>query len=146
MQSIIGTLMLIFGGFLYIVQVISSLNFPLAQRLGIQEDPKATAPLLQRAERYTAYWDLLTLIWFPFAGLLMLLDHPLWTLMALAAGSIYLDAAGREAVKNLSFRHAGLATGTQQQQKGYFASYLVMAAFGVTAIFVALNTLIDIAG
>ncbi|MEW8430786.1 MAG: hypothetical protein AB2615_13770, partial [Candidatus Thiodiazotropha sp.] len=70
MQVILGWLLIVFPGILYIGQVISSVDFPLAQRLGLQENPHAADPLLQRAERYTAYWDLLTLVWLPLSGIL----------------------------------------------------------------------------
>jgi len=60
-QIVAGWILLILGGALYIAQVISSVNFKLAQRLGIQEKPDAADPLLQRSEKYTAYWVLVTL-------------------------------------------------------------------------------------
>lgn len=62
-QTTIGWVLLLFGGTLYVAQMISSFNFSLAQRLGIQEKAENADPLLQRSERYTAYWDLLTLVW-----------------------------------------------------------------------------------
>lgn len=74
MQINIGWILIILGGGLYLAQIISSINFPLAQRLGIQEKPETSDTLLQRSERYTAYWDLLTLLWLPVAGILMVLS------------------------------------------------------------------------
>lgn len=62
MQIIKGWFLVILGGGLYIAEVISSINLPLAQRLGIQEKPETSDGLLQRSERYTAYCDLLTLV------------------------------------------------------------------------------------
>ena len=133
MQAFIGWILLTLGGTLYIAQIISSINFELAQKLSIQENAGQTDPLLQRAERYTAYWDLLTLIWLPLAGLLMIINHHWWPIVALIGGAIYLDSSGREAAKNISFRHEGFKTGTNKQQKIYFSSYIVML---VIAIFV----------
>ncbi len=141
MQIILGWILIIFGGGLYLVQVISSINFPLAQRLGIQEKPETSDALLQRSERYTAYWDLLTLLWLPLAGILMVTDHHWWPIMSLVGGAIYFDAAGREAVKNLSFRHEGIKVGTDMEQRVFFASYIVMAIIAIYIIVFSISAL-----
>ena len=134
MQVIIGWTLIIFGGALYLAQVISSVNFQLAQRLGLQEKPETSDALLQRSERYTAYWDLLTLLWLPVAGILMVTNHHLWPVISLIGGTIYLDTAGREAVKNLSFQHEGVKVGTEKERRVFFASYIVMAVIAVIVI------------
>ena len=106
MQIILGWILILFPGILFLGQLISSFNFSLAQRLGLQEKPETADPLLLRAERYVAYWDLVTIVWLPVAGILMVVNHPWWPLVSLIGASIYIDAAGREAAKNLSFRHS----------------------------------------
>jgi len=141
-QVAIGWVLLIFGGALYLAQVISSVNFELAQRLGIQENPEDTDPILQRSERYTAYWDLVTLGWLPLAGMLMIADHQWWPIVSLIGGAIYLDTSGREAVKNISFRHEGINTGTDKQKKIFFASYIVMAAIAIILITYSVRILV----
>lgn len=143
MQIVIGWILLFLGGALYLAQIISSVNFPLAQRLGIQEQPDKADPLLQRAERYVAYWDLVTLGWLPLAGLLMIVDHTWWPIAALIGSSIYLDTSGREAAKFLSFRHHGLKMGSEKQQKLFFASYLLMAAMALVLIYYSVNALLQ---
>ena len=134
MQVAIGWVLLILGGALYLAQVISSVNFELAQRLGIQENPEDTDPILQRSERYAAYWDLVTLGWLPLAGVLMIINHEWWPIVSLIGGAIYLDTSGREAAKNISFRHEGIKTGTDKQQRIFFASYIVMAVIAIILI------------
>lgn len=141
MQLIPGWIILIFPGILLMGQIISSISFPLAQRLGLQENPDEADPLLQRAERYTAYWDLLTLVWMPIAGVLMIIYHPLWPLVALIGGAIYFDTAGREAAKILSFKHGGIKIGAPKQHRLFFASYIVMAILGVIVAARALGIL-----
>ena len=143
MQVAIGWGLLIFGGVLYLVQLVSSLNFELAQRFGFQEDPKETDLLLQRAERYTAYWDLVVLGWLPFAGVLMIINHDFWSIVSLAGGAIYLDTSGREAAKNMSFRHEKLKTGSEQQQRIFFASYIMMAVIAIILIAYSVNDLVS---
>jgi hypothetical protein len=134
MQIAIGWAALLLGGFLYLAQVISSVNFELAQRLGIQEDPREADSLLQTAERHVAYWDLLTLGWLPLAGLLMIVDHARWPVLGLLGGAIYLDTSGREAAKILAFRKEGVRTGAGKQQSLFFATYVIMAVIGLIFI------------
>ena len=134
--------MLILGGALYLAQIISSVNFELAQRMGIQEKPEETDALLQRSERYTAYWDLVTLGWLPLAGALMITNHEWWPIISLIGAAIYLDTAGREAMKHLSFRHEGIRVGTEKQQKTFFASYLVMAVIAIVLMVFSISSLV----
>jgi hypothetical protein len=85
-------------------------------------------------ERYTAYWDLVTLGWLPLAGILMIIDQKWWPIVSLIGGAIYLDTSGREAVKNISFRHEGIKTGIDMQQIIFFANYIVMAVIAIIVI------------
>ena len=143
MQFILGWGLLVLGGALYLAQVISSVNFRLAQRMGLQEKPEVTASLLQRSERYTAYWDLVSLGWMPLAGFLMIMDHDWWPILSLIAGVVYFDAAGREAAKNITFRHEGLEMGTDKQQILYFGSYVVMVVISLPLIVYSVNVLLS---
>lgn len=133
-QTTIGWVLLLFGGTLYVAQMISSFNFSLAQRLGVQEKAEYTDLLLQRSERYTAYWDLVTLVWLPLAGILMIINHEWWPIMSLLAGAIYLDASGREAAKNLSFKHEGIRVGGDKVQRVFFMFYIAMAVIAIVII------------
>ena len=144
MQVITGWVLIIFGSILYFAQVISSMNFSLAQKLGIQEKSGTADKILQRSERYTAYWDLLTLLWLPIGGILMVNNHYLWPVISLIGGTIYLDAAGREAFKNLSFKHEGVKVGTDKERKVFFTSYLVMAVIAIIAIIYSIIPLINL--
>lgn len=141
MQVLLGWLIIIFPGILFVGQIISSLNFRLAQKFGLQENPDETDSLLQRAERYTAYWDLVTLIWLPLSGVLMVLNNPMWPLVAFFGGAIYVDTAGREAAKILSFKHEGIRIGSRKQHRIFFATYIIMAILGVVVITYSLGVL-----
>lgn len=141
MQLLLGWLLIIFPGLLYVGQIISSVNFSLAQKLGLQENPDETDLLLQRAEKYTAYWDLITLVWLPISGILMVMNNSLWPLFALFGGAIYLDTAGREAAKILSFKHEGIRIGSLRQSRIFFSIYIIMA---VLAIIVVVYSIMEI--
>lgn len=141
MQVLLGWIIIVVTGALFIAQLISSINFKLAQHLGIQEATDSADPLLLRAERYTAYWDLLTLIWMPVSGVLMVLNYSHWPYFLLIGSVIYIDASGREAAKNLSFKHHGLKTGSRNQRTIFFASYIIMLLVGISALLYSLNSL-----
>ena len=141
MQNLLGWILIIFPGILLLGQIISSVNFPLAQKLGLQEKSGSAAPLFLRAERYTAYWDLVSLCWLPIAGILMVINHTWWPVIALIGAAIYIDAAGREAAKNLSFRHEGIKSGSEREQKLFFPTYIIMVILGIIVIVYSLPEL-----
>lgn len=76
----------------------------------------------------------MTLVWMPLTGLLMVINSNAWPLSGLLAGAIYLDAAGREAAKVMSFKHEGVRIGAPKQQRLFFSTYFIMAALGVFMI------------
>ncbi len=144
MQLILGWILIIFPGMLFLAQVISSINFSFAQKLGLQEDPNESDPLLQRAEQYAAYLDLITLVWLPISGVLMILNHSSWPIVSFFGGAIYFDTAGREAVKFLSFKHEGLKLGSPKQQRLFFSTYIMMAILGFIVVLYALGALCNV--
>lgn len=64
-------------------QLISTLDFARAQRLGLQERDEETDPLHRRLELNTARWDLFVLWTLPLAGVAMLIDASWWSWVAL---------------------------------------------------------------
>ena len=117
-----------FGG-----QFISTLNWPLAQRLGLQEAGEHTDPLFRRLERNTAIWDLCSWWTLPLAGLLMLLDHAWWPFVAIFAGGVYADTAGRELAKLWGLGSEGVRTGTAQDARTRLIFLLVTGGAGLWA-------------
>ncbi len=96
-------------------QVVSALDFRLAQLWGLQEKDDETDPLHRHLELNTARWDLLVIWLLPAAGVLMLLDHSWWPFVALAAAGVYVDTGGREFVKLSGLRHEGVRVGGPQE-------------------------------
>lgn len=144
MQLWLGWVLIIFPGILFVGQIISSIDFSFAQKIGLQESPDEADPLLQRAERYSAYWDLVTLGWLPLSGVLMVFNHSAWPLVAFFGGAIYLDSAGREAAKILSFKHEGIRIGAPKQHRFFFATYIFMALLAVAIIFYSIRIIINV--
>ena len=141
MHNTISWILVVIPGLLVTGQFISVINFPLAQKLGLQEKADASDPVKLRAELHTAYWDLLTLVWLPLAGILMLVEHPWWPYLALIGGAVYVDAGGREAAKMLSMRAEGIRIGTPSEQRLLFGTFVVMGVLGLLAVGCALVAL-----
>ena len=121
---------IVYGAFGWLGQLISGINYPMAQRLGLQESNERTDPLFRRAEANAARWDSLVLWTLVAAGILMFMDHPWWPILSLVAGGIYLDGAGRESAKYLSLHKSGVRIGTSRQMKiamVFFASMFFVA-------------------
>jgi len=137
MQYMLGTVFVVLATPLVIAQIISVLNFPLAQRFGLQEKPESADPLMRFLEYNTAIWDLVTVIWLPVAGLMMILDLTLWPVFALIGGAVYVDAGGREAAKNLGLQKAGIRTGSKREKFLFSLTYLIMILLGLSAILFA---------
>ena len=134
MRIVLGVVCVVFSGFGWLGQVISVINYPLAQRLGLQEKSENTDPLFQQAEINTAKWDSLVTWTLLAAGILMLMDHYWWPYLSLIAGGIYLDAGGRETAKCLSLRKNGIRMGTSKDIKILFSFFTLMIAVGLWVI------------
>ena len=131
MQKLLGIVCVFFGALGWIGQTISAMNFPLAQRLGLQEKSADTDPLYRLAELNAAKWDALVLWTLIVAGMLMLFDHSSWPYASLIASGIYLDTAGREAAKYVSLSNGGVRTGTAKERRTAFCFFAVMGAISL---------------
>ena len=119
---------------LYLGQLLSVIDFKMAQRLGLQERPATTDPIIEPLELWTARWDLCWLWTLPAAGILMLIDHAWWPLAAMIGGGAFVDTGGREAAKNLGLRQHGVQTGSPGENRIVIAVYVYLIAVGMLAI------------
>jgi hypothetical protein len=141
MRIIFGLVFVVIGALFYASQLLSSINFALAQRLGLQEKAEHADPLCFRLELGTARWDSLSLWMVPVAGILMLLDHSWWPYAGLIGGGVYVDAGGREAVKYLGLRAHGVRVGTVNELRLGFGVFALLIIIGVLMIAISLAEL-----
>ena len=134
MRIALGTLVILVGSISLIGQLLSTIDFELAQRLGLQEKDETTEPLFRRLEQYTARWDIVLHWTLPLAGVLMVADHRWWPYVALVASGVYLDTAGREAAKHLGLRAEGVRIGGQSEVRLYFGFVTLMAVTGLAVL------------
>ena len=137
MRTLIGILC-VGMSVLYIGQLISVVNFPLAQRLGLQESAEDVDAIFSQLELGTARWDLFVLWLLPVAGVLMLIGHPAWPFAALLGGGLHIDTGGREAFKWLGLRDAGIRLGSVSQRRLYVGTLISFILVGGLAIAIAL--------
>ena len=129
-----GVVCIVFGLIVVIGQLISVIDFGLAQRLGLQEKDDDTDSLHRSLELNTARWDLAIFWTLPVAGGLMLAHHPWWPLMALVSGAVCVDTAGRETAKVLGLGAHGVRTGSVSETRLYFFFLGIMFLIGVWCI------------
>lgn len=137
MQTAVGVVFVVLW-LVYVGQLVSSVNFRLAQRLGLQEKAEEVDPLFSRLELGTARWDVLSLWTVPVAGVLMLMDHSWWPYLALIGGGVFVDAGGREAVKLLGLRGHGVRVGARSDFRLAMGVFTLLAMVGGIAIATAL--------
>ena len=138
MTTVLGIICVLFGGFSWLAQLVSALNFPLAQRLGLQEKTTGTDAVYQQAELSAARWDAAVLWTLIAAGILMLFDHDWWPYLALIAGGIYLDGAGREAAKYMGLKKTGVRMGNPREYGIAVLYFIVMFLVGLGVIIYSL--------
>lgn len=129
-----GIVCLLFGLLGTVGQLISTVNFPLAQRLGLQEADEHTDALYRHAEHNTARWDIVVNWTLPLAGALMVFGHAWAPYVALVAGGIHLDTGGREIVKVWALRAHSVSIGTHKESKmtiGFLVAISVVGAWTI---------------
>ena len=119
---------------LYIGQIISVVNFGLAQKLGLQESPDNADPVFSHLELWAARWDLWWLWTLPTAGILMLINHPWWPYAAMIGGATYVDTGGRETAKVLGLRQQGVRTGSPREHRLVISTFALFLGIGGLAI------------
>ena len=139
--TVTGIVCVLFGLVCFVGQLISVINFDLAQKLGLQEKNDATEPIYRQLELNTAKWDLVVLWTLPAAGVLMLVDHTWWPYLALVAGGVCVDTGGRETVKVLGLGKHGVKTGSDNETRLFFAFQGALCLIGVWCVAIALATL-----
>ena len=137
-MRIAGAVIFMLMWIIYIGQVISVVNLPLAQRLGLQEQPDTIDPIYARDAAGTARWDLLAMWTLPVAGILMLVDSAWWPYLALIGGAVYVDTGGRQGIKLLGYRNERVRVGTSQAVNLAFGVYALFLVVGLLAVIVAL--------
>ena len=131
MNTIWGIILFIISSIGYFGQAISTFWPETAVRLGLTEAEADVDPTFYADVRGEAIWDTAVLWTLPVAGVLLLLNNPIWVYFGLAGGSMYLYFAGRGIVVRRVMQRRGIRIGTPQTLR---VIYFFLALWRVTAV------------
>ena len=131
MNVIWGAVLFIISSIAYFGQAISAFWPETAVRLGLTEAEADVDPAFYADVRGEAIWDAAVLWTLPVAGVLLLLNNPVWIYFGLVGGGMYLYFAGRGIVVRRVMQRRGVRIGTPQTLR---VIYFFLALWGVTAV------------
>ncbi len=88
-------------------------------------------PTFDADGRAEAYWDTVTLWTLPLAGLLLLLDNPLWVYFGLVGSGMYLYFAGRGIMARRIMQQRGIRVGKPESLR---VAYVFLSLWGLIAL------------
>ena len=131
MNIIWGIILTILSSIGYFGQVITAFWPDTASRLGLAEPETEVDPAFYADVRGEAFWDTAILWTLPVAGVLLLLNNPLWVYFGLVGGGMYLYFAGRGIVVRRIMQQRGVRIGTPENLK---VAYTFLTLWGVAAV------------
>ena len=131
MNIIWGVILFIISSIGYFGQAITAFWPGTATRLGLAEPEADVDPTFYADVRGEAYWDTAILWTLPVAGVLLVLNSPVWVYFGLVGGGMYLYFAGRGIVVRREMQRRGIRVGTPETLK---VVYVFLALWGLAAV------------
>ena len=131
MNIIWGVILIILSSIGYVGQAISTFWPATATKLGLMESEADVDPTFFADVRGEAYWDTLILWTLPVAGVLLVLDSPLWAYFGLVGGGMYLYFAGRGIVVRRVMQRRDIRIGSPDSLK---VAYVFLFLWGLAAV------------
>lgn len=139
---------IIWGFILFVISFIGFIGqaitaaWPLtAVKLGLTEPEAEVDPTFYLDVRGEAFWDSLILWLLPVAGLLLLLNNPIWPYFGLVGGGIYLYFAGRGIVVRKMMQRRGIRIGSPESLRLIFAFLTLWGLAALITIILAIAAL-----
>ncbi len=130
MHIIWGIFLTILTSIGYFGQVITAFWPEVASKLALTEPESDVDPTFYADVRGESIWDT-TILWvLPAAGVLLLLNNPLWVYFGMIGGGMYLYFAGRGIIVRLEMQRRGISIGKPNTLK---LSYIFLTLWGVAA-------------
>ena len=142
MDTIWGILLIAFGLIAWGGQVLSAVTPRLAEQLGLTEPEAEVNTAFYADVLGEARWDSLTIWTLPFAGILIILNSPIWVYFGLVGGSMYLYFAGRAIFTRLVLKRKGVRIGKPELVKIYFIFVTLWGLIGLATIIKAVRVLL----
>ena len=115
----------------YIGQAITAFWPGTAVKLGLTESEADVDPAFYADVRGEAFWDTAVLWTLPAAGILLLLDNPLWVYFGLIGGGMYLYFAGRGIIVRRVMQRRDIRIGTPGNLR---IGFTFLSLWGLAAI------------
>jgi len=131
MDFIWGVILIIFGLLCWVGQAISALAPKVAAKLGLTEPESDVDPTFFADVRGEAIWDTMITWTLLVAGILLILDSPLWAYFGSIGGGIYLYFAGRGISSRLAMQSRGVRIG---KPKNVGATYVFLFLWGLIGL------------
>jgi hypothetical protein len=131
MNLVWGIVLVIISSIGYFGQLISAFWPAKAEKLGLTEPEADIDPTFHADVRGEAYWDTAILWILPVAGVLLVLNNPVWVYFGLVGGGMYLYFAGRGIVVRRVMQGRGIRIGKPDTLK---VGYIFLFLWGLAAI------------
>jgi hypothetical protein len=131
MYIIWGVIIFIISSIGYFGQAISAFWPSTATKLGLTEPETDVDPTFYADMRGEAYWDTAILWTIPVAGVLLVLNNPVWVYFGLVGGGMYLYFAGRGIVVRKLMQGRGIRIGAPESLR---VAYIFLALWGIAAV------------
>ncbi|MBI4320392.1 MAG: hypothetical protein HY675_18035 [Chloroflexi bacterium] len=118
-------------------QVVNALAPALAQRWGLNERESDVDSTFFADTRGEAIWDALIIWTMPVAGVLLIVDSPLWAYFGLVGGGSYVYFVGRGIAVRLVMRRRGIRIGPPEAVRLYFGLFGLFGLIAVVTIVMA---------
>jgi len=131
MNIIWGIILIVISSIGWLGQVITALWPTVAAKLDLTEPEADVDPAYYADVRGEAFWDMVILWTLPVAGVLLLVNSPLWVYFGLVGGGMYLYLAGRGIATRLVMQGRGIRIGKPETLNLY---YVFLALWGLIAV------------
>lgn len=142
MNLIWGVILIVISSVGYFGQLISAFWPGTAEKLGLTEPESAVDATFHTDGRGEAYWDTAILWTLPVAGVLLVLNNPIWVYFGLVGGGMYLYFAGRGIVVRWVMQGQGIRIGMPDTLKVAYTFLFLWGSAAVITIFIAVAALL----
>ena len=130
MNIIWGVILFIISALGYFGQVISAFWPETAARLGLAEPEADVDSTFYADVRGEVFWDTAVLWTLPVAGVLLVINNPVWAYFGLVGGGMYLYFAGRGVVVRREMQRRNIQIGQPDTLK---IAYVFLTLWGLAA-------------
>ena len=131
MNIIWGVILTLLSSIAYFGQVLSAFWPKTAAKLGLTEPEAQVDPTFYADMRGEAFWDTAILWTLPVAGVLLILNSPLWAYFGLVGGGMYLYFAGRGILARRVMHSHGIQIGSPETLR---VAYIFLTLWGLAAV------------